>query len=250
MINSFGYPDIHLSKTQKPVQDYTGAITSKGIATFGRGRVEGTWNWIKDKYDYYFDKDTNYKSVDDKGIDYKGCRQSDAVLAQYGQKVAKDLNTQSGCYTGVKHALLSAGVLKDYGEMPAGDAKNSIAFFDKNPAHFTKVDVKSVDDLKKLPAGHIVVYKNSEKNRSGHIAITNGKGQEYSDHTGNMQWNKEHGGEFHVYKLSDKWKYNPQTKKLTHPQPFRQETKANATLPEIKPTGVNRNDCPNTVSSP
>lgn len=194
--------------------DYTGSITSKGLGTFGRLKIEGFGKWTIDKYNYTFGSDSNYKSVKDKGINYKGCGKKDAVLAQYGQRVAKDLNTQSGCYTGVKHALTSAGVLKDYGDMPKGHAKQATEYFDKHPERFQKVDAKTTADLKKLPAGHIVVYKNNDPSKSGHIAITNGNGQEYSDHTGNMNWNEENKGTHSVYKLTDGWEYNPATKKL------------------------------------
>jgi len=231
------------AKEPQKAVNYAGDITSNGASTLG---ASGPLKWCAQKWNYLFGSNDKYKSVDDKGISDRNCRQTDTVLAQYGQKVATDMNTEGGCYTGVKHSLLSAGVIKDYGDMPKGDAKSAKEFFDLNSSHFTKVPVNSVDDLKKLPAGHIVVYQNNEPGRPGHIAITNGNGQEYSDHTGNMNWNKEHGGGYAVYKLSDKWNYDPKTKKLSHPE----ELQKVIHLPEIKPTGVNLNDCPSSVTSP
>lgn len=60
----------------------------------------------------------------------------------------------------------------------------------------------------------IIVY--SKYGEDGHIAITNGKGQEMSDCTDNMKWLEKQGkgASFKVFKLTDNWVYNEQSKKL------------------------------------
>ncbi|MCM1265087.1 MAG: hypothetical protein NC200_02715 [Candidatus Gastranaerophilales bacterium] len=154
-----------------------------------------------------------YKVEKNKGINPKNARDVDICLAKYSQRIASEMDTAGACYTGAKYALWDAGVINDYGDMPKGSAHDSISYFDKNPNKFVKVNVKQ-EDLKKLPAGMIVVYE--KEGTDGHIAITNGYGQETSDCTDNMKWLEKHGkgAKFHVYKLSDGWSYNPETKKL------------------------------------
>lgn len=157
-----------------------------------------------------------YKAEENRGVNKSNTTKEEICLAKYGKAVAEDIKTVGNCYTGVKHALWSAGVIQDYGDMPKGNAKNAISYFENNKEKFESLDVKP-DDLKDLPAGRIIVYKNdNEPNGAGHICITNGNGQAMSDHTDNMKWLEAHGegSNFKVYKLTSAWTYNPETKKL------------------------------------
>lgn len=154
-----------------------------------------------------------YKVEENKGINPKGARQIDICLAKYSQKVAEEMDVSTACYTGVKHALWSAGVIDDYADMPKGSAYEAMSYFDAHPERFEKVNVKA-SELKNLPAGYICVYK--KEGLDGHIAITNGNGQEMSDCTDNMKWLEQHGegSSFAVYRLTDKWQYNRDNMKL------------------------------------
>lgn len=160
-----------------------------------------------------------YKVVENKGVNCADSRvrDIDVCLAKYSQKVAQEMDVSSACYTGVKHALWSSGVLNDYSDMPRGSAHVATEYFDAHPEKFERIDVK-LKDLNKLPAGYIVVYKRD--GFDGHIAITNGYGQETSDCTDNMKWVQKQKGQatFDVYKLTDGWKYNSATKKLEFKQ--------------------------------
>ncbi len=171
---------------------------------------------IKGKVFYYLHDMSPlcYQIVENKGIYEEDllATEADICLARYALEVANYMKTADYCYSGVKHALLSAGVLDAYSDMPLGDAKNAVKYFDDNKEKFVQEKI-TADNLNQLPAGRIIVY--GCKNHPGHIAITNGLGQEMSDHTGNMQWLKDHkDGWFKAYRLSDKWHYNEQTKKL------------------------------------
>lgn len=159
-----------------------------------------------------------YKAEENKGINSKNTRQIDVCLAKYSEKVAEKIGTGGACYTGVKWAFVNAGILNDYGEMPKGSAHDSIPYFEANKDKFEKVNVKK-EDLSKLPAGMIVVY--TKEGTDGHIAITNGNGQEMSDCTDNMKWleAKGKGSNFVVYKLTDNWSYDSKTKKLKFTPP-------------------------------
>lgn len=154
-----------------------------------------------------------YQAVDNKGINPKGTRQTDLCLAKYSKVVAEEMTTGGACYTGVKWALVNAGVLNDYADMPKGSAKDSKTYFDNHKDKFEKVDVKK-EDLSKLPAGMIIVY--TKEGTDGHIAITNGNGQEMSDCTDNMKWleSKGKGASYTVYRLTDNWSYDRETMKL------------------------------------
>ncbi len=155
-----------------------------------------------------------FKVEDNKGINKKNATKEDVCLALYGKKVADKISNVGACYTGVKKAMQSSGIIKNYDEMPRGEAKDSIKYFDKHPEKFKKINVAK-KDLKNLPAGRIVVYTN--KNDAGHIIITNGNGQGMSSATDNMGWLDYKGkdAKYVVYELTDNWKYNPATKKLS-----------------------------------
>lgn len=157
-----------------------------------------------------------YKAVDNIGINVYDprVRDIDVALAKYAKKVAEEINTTSGCYTGFKHALFASGVLDDYGDMPKGKACMAAEYLDTHPERFKKLYVKP-DQLKYLPAGHIIIYKH--QGLPGHAAITTGYSQEMSDCTDNMMWLEWRGlknSTACVYKLTDAWKFNPNTKKL------------------------------------
>lgn len=175
---------------------------------------------IKGNLSYlYFNMITDtYKAEANKGVSSKNARRIDVCLAKYSEKVADELSTGGACYTGVKWAFVNAGILNDYSDMPKGSAKDSISYFNNNPDKFEKVEVQQ-KDLKKLPAGMIVVY--TKDGLDGHIAITNGNGQEMSDCTDNMKWleAKGKGSTFTVYRLTDNWSYDSTTKKLKFNKP-------------------------------
>lgn len=155
----------------------------------------------------------DYKVVTNKGISYNRARDIDICLAKYAKEVANEMNVSGQCYTGVKYTLWSAGVISDYADMPKGSAHMATKYFDAHPDRFEKLKV-SAKDLKSLPAGVIIVY--SKKGKDGHIAITNGKGQEMCDSTDNMGWLDKHGegASFTAYRLTDNWQYNKDTRKL------------------------------------
>lgn len=156
-----------------------------------------------------------YKVEDNKGINYsdKRARVIDVCLAKYSQKVAQEMNVSSACYTGVKHALWASGVLDDYSDMPRGSAYKAANYFNAHPEKFERLDVEQ-KDLKNLQAGCIIVYQ--KNGFDGHVAITNGYGQEMSDCTDNMKWveRRKEGATFTVYRLTDGWQYDKTTKKL------------------------------------
>jgi hypothetical protein len=153
-----------------------------------------------------------YKAEENLGVNKKNASKSDICLARYAKAVADEMDTGGNCYTGVKYALLSSGVINDYGDMPKGSAKDSIQYFQSNKEKFEEVNVNP-NELQNLPAGYIIVY--TKEGKDGHIAITNGNKQEMSDCTDNMKWlEKNKGGKATVFKLTDGWTYNPDTKKL------------------------------------
>ncbi len=184
-------------------------INTKNYGDFSTAMLEGRGLYYLNVFN-----DSEYKTETNEGINEEDDRASDAdiYLAKYSKEIADYLETMSYCYTGVKHAFLSAGVIDNYKDMPKGNAKEAKNYFEKNPEKFKQVEIDK-DELKQLPAGRIIVY--SHKTLPGHIAITNGLGQEMSDHTGNMKWLDEHpDGDFDVYELSDNWKVDYKTKKL------------------------------------
>jgi len=156
-----------------------------------------------------------YKVEDNKGVNIGDprARKIDICLAKYAQKVAGEMDVSSACYTGVKHALWASGVIDDYSDMPKGSAYRATEYFNAHPEKFERLNI-SLSGLKQLPAGYIVVYK--KEGYDGHVAVTNGYGQEMSDCTDNMKWveRRKQGATFTVYRLTDNWQYNPNTKKL------------------------------------
>ena len=167
----------------------------------------------KGKYFMLKDLDLKFKVEFNRGINPSDATQPEICLAKYAQKVADEISNVGACYTGVKKTFLSAGVIRDYDEMPRGEAKDSIQYFEKHTDKFKKINVKK-EDLEKLPAGRIVVFIN--KDDAGHIVITNGNGQGMSSATDNMGWLDFKGkdAKYAVYELTDGWKYNKVTRKL------------------------------------
>ncbi len=163
------------------------------------------------------------------------------TLAQAAHNVvAKNPNnTNSGyCLTGVKEAMRNAGI--DVSEMIkyGSEPKYVKNWFAAHPEMFTPIEyvetgdgtARSINasDLDNLPAGCIVIWEpesgSSYNDQAGHIAITNGNGQGYSDATDNLGWGtysnnkaesgKGEHGRFVVYKLSDNWEVDAATGKL------------------------------------
>lgn len=159
------------------------------------------------------------------------------ALAESASDVADDLSTAGYCFTGVKHALLTAGIITDYGEMRDKDGKNiskpreAAEFFRARPEKFTEVKYVldgadqvreiNVSDIYNLPAGYIVLWVPEEgaefASEAGHASITNGNKQSYGDHTDSQRWEyfrKGEHGTFQVFKLNEQnWKFNPKTNK-------------------------------------
>lgn len=167
-------------------------------------------------------------------------RKTDEILARAAHNVvSKNPSNSSGeCLTGVKEAMKEAGIdvsgMAKYGSVP----KYALNWFEEMASKgvFTKVEYVSTSsdksraitdaDIPRLPAGYFVIFVPGEgyDNQAGHIAITNGNGQGYSDSTDNLAWGRyttsrsdsgkgEHS-KFYVYKLSDKWSVDAATGKL------------------------------------
>lgn len=183
-------------------------INSISVGSCAKNSIKGAFGYCLFNLPF-----RTYQAESNKGVNLYNARKIDVCLAKYAKGVAEEISTGGACYTGVKWAFLNAGVLNNYEDMPKGSAKDSLSYFNNNPDKFEKVNVKK-EDLKNLPAGMIIVY--TKEGKDGHIAITNGNGQEMSDCTDNMGWldAKGKGATFTVYKLTDNWQYNDTTKKL------------------------------------
>lgn len=168
---------------------------------------------------YY--KDTNYSMEEDKGIAPRVATDTQVQLARVGSKVAADMHSRGNCYTGVKHSLLTLGVIKDYGDMPKGSASNANKFFEEKTEIFEEIKDLAPSRLKALPAGAIVVF--SKKGKDGHIGIANGKGQLYSDTVDDTSWYDFQGGakagaSYRVFKLKDDLQIDKTTGKIILPR--------------------------------
>ena len=157
--------------------------------------------------------DFEYKVEDNKGINRTNASNEDVCLALYAEAIADEISNVGACYTGVKKAFLSAGIIDNYDDMPRGEAKESIKYFDEHPEQFKKVTV-SKEELKNLPAGKIIVF--TKDGEAGHICVTNGNGQGMSSSTDNLGWldAKGEGAYYVVYELTDGWKYDRDIRKL------------------------------------
>ena len=154
-----------------------------------------------------------YKVEDNKGVNRTNASNEDVCLAIYSQAIADEISNVGACYTGVKKAFLSSGIIDNYDDMPRGEAKESIRYFDAHPEKFKKITI-SKEGLKNLPAGRIIVF--TKDGEAGHICITNGNGQGMSSSTDNLGWldAKGDGASYVVYELTDGWKYDRATRKL------------------------------------
>ena len=114
----------------------------------------------------------------------------------WGKALAEDAEknnpgTRGWCLRGVAQALSRHGV--SIGGASAYMAADQLAKIDK----FTEITGLSDADLKKLPAGAIVVWDRGNGHEHGHICISLGDGREVSDHVANMTQN--YGTSFRVF---------------------------------------------------
>ncbi len=114
----------------------------------------------------------------------------------WGKALAEDAEknnpgTHGWCLRGVAQALSRHGV--SIGGASAYMAADQLAKIDK----FTEVTGLSDADLKKLPAGAIVVWDRGNGHEHGHICISLGDGREVSDHVANMT--QHYGTSFRVF---------------------------------------------------
>ena len=189
-----------------------------------------------------------FTTVKDKGVNPynengKLISDIDRALAEHASNVASDLSTTGQCFTGYKHTLLTAGVIKNYGAIRDENGnittpRAAIDWFQERPEMFTEIKYVQDDDgeyrkinstdLYDLPAGYIIMYSPEEgeefAKEAGHACITNGNGQCYADHTDRLHWEdfkKGEHGSFHVFKLNDEnWQYNKNTQKLEYTGPI------------------------------
>ncbi len=170
------------------------------------------------KYAFLKNCDFAFKVEDNVGINRKNATDAEVCLALYTEAISDEIKTVGDCYTGVKKSFLSAGIIDNYDDMPRGEAKDSISYFEENSERFRKLDVEE-DDLKNLSAGKIVVF--TKDGKAGHICITNGNGQAMSSSTDNMGWldAEGDGADFVVYELTEGWQYNKETRKLEFTEP-------------------------------
>jgi len=186
-------------------------------------------------------------NIPDKGISSANTSAASLALAKFAQKTsntmtqnAKNKGKSPGgmCMTGFRQAIRAAGI--DDSDLKEGKPRASVAFFERHPDMFE--EVKWIDigngngrqinstDLPKLPAGYIVIWVPDPgfAEKEGHISITNGNGQAYSDETDNLDWGTYSGtdytgkdvsgkgehGHFRVFRLTNKWSVDPNTGKL------------------------------------
>ena len=98
----------------------------------------------------------------DKGINYNNARNIDLLLAQNGADAANILRTSGACLTGAKQALIGSGAVTVDEMKTFGHAFQLAKFCEKHPERFEEikyVQIFSKEDLKKLPAGVILVYE-------------------------------------------------------------------------------------------
>ncbi len=109
------------------------------------------------------------------------------ALFNTAKNVARQLGTVGYCYRGVAMSVARSTGLQLYGQS-AYMADSQL----RSSSKFKEVKNVSVNDLKKMPEGTVVVWDRapaSSGNRGrgggwdhGHIAVLDGKGGEYSDH--------------------------------------------------------------------
>ena len=163
--------------------------------------------------------------------------QASLELASFAKEIADSMKTTGKCMTGFRQAMLKAGVeAAKVNDLSEGTPKATVKWFERHPDMFEEVKYIKVDennarqinstDLHNLPAGYIVIWipERDFASEPGHISITNGKGEAYSDCVDNMNWgdyssnNEKTGkgehGTFKIFRLTDKWTVDSQTGKL------------------------------------
>lgn len=121
--------------------------------------------------------------------------QAGANLAAVAKRAAERHSTTGWCYKGVSDALQKA-----FGFAYRGASAYMAA--DKYAAHpekFTEIKGLSSADLKKLPAGAIVVWDNKAGSKHGHISISLGDGREVSDHVQKQMTHHKGSAGFRVF---------------------------------------------------
>lgn len=120
-----------------------------------------------------------------------GTTKGGVEFASIAKQVAEGMNSEGKCLTGVSEA-----VFQKYGfNLGYSDAYLALPEMKKRP-EFNEV-VVGKDELTKLPAGAVVVWKKSDSHPSGHISVALGDGQEASDHVGPQITNLT--PEYHVF---------------------------------------------------
>lgn len=201
----------------EPVYKDESGLSQVPIPKLTTGSFHGLKTWVQGNIAKFT---SSYPTVDDKGVSARGATPAQVQLARVGSKVAEDMDTKAYCYSGVKHALCTAGVIGDYGDMPKGSASNANKYFEAHPETFKELKNVKPEDIKKLTAGTIVVF--SKPGKDGHIGIANGKGQLYSDCTDPSTWfelngGSEEGASYRIFKLNDDVTLNRATGKVQHP---------------------------------
>lgn len=130
-----------------------------------------------DKHDH-IDSDAPYQDIitdyydEDKG----------EMIADIAENMAKDMNSDGWCATGVKKALVKAGIMEKYIK---GDAYTVAGMLEGND-NFEEIYDVDKDDLADLPAGTVVVWGRSKDKKNGHVSISLGDGREASDKVRNQ----------------------------------------------------------------
>lgn len=214
-----GYPQSDSVKTKNnsaasPVDSSSSDIPIPELTTGSfhglQTAFKSRWNKIK----------SNYPTVEDKGVNSTGATLAQTQLAKIASKVAKDMGTKGFCYSGVKHALWTAGIIKDYADMPAGNAPEAVKYFETHPEIFEEIKDVKPEEIKNLKAGSIVIFE--KPGEIGHIGIANGNGQLYSDCTDPGTWyelkgGKEAGASYRIFKLKDSLELDKGTGKIKQP---------------------------------
>ena len=102
-------------------------------------------------------------------------------LAKFGKQVAEKRATTGWCFAGVAEAVVDAADGQLYGHsafMAADELAQEKPFTDE----FYEVTGFDHMKLPTLPAGAVIVWGLTDKSPNGHISISSGDGQEYSDH--------------------------------------------------------------------
>lgn len=94
-------------------------------------------------------------------------------LAHIAYQTAMNTNTVGWCAKGVMDSLQKTGIDQN-GQTRVAAACLAVKKFEEHKDSFQRIDIKNKDDLKKLPAGCIIVWNSSEGHPYGHIAVTLG----------------------------------------------------------------------------